>query len=722
MEQEDKIKNNYSTKDGLVKNRVLNFRPLFCLFVGFLLGGLIVRKFFGLEKNILYFLIVLIALTVIVLVVNFGFKTNINAIYKKIINWLVIGIAIGSVLCGILLTKRAEYPLQEGNYLIEGRVEACQSYEAYNVATLSKVKINNCNYNFKISLKIYSKETLGGELDVGMIISYDGTLAKNYLLSMGQINSAVAVKNIKYYSTIVNVKQILTGKLTLAEKIKQNVNNMLKQNLSEDYANLSYSMLFGDKSNLDGDIYAIFQECGVAHVLAVSGLHIALIVGIIVFLLKRLKIKQKYQFVIVALFLLMYCYICGYSASTVRASVMCLTYMLASTLGMRKDRLNTASFAGLILLLTSPTQMFSIGFQLSFACVFGIILLSKPIKNIVVKTYLPDFICNLITLSLCATIATAPFVGLYFGRLSVSSLLSNIIILPIFTISYYCLFLSSVIGLIFGKCILFTIVAFLYKIIISLGSFFSLLGMFKLNQLSTIAIVCFVAMVFVVSNFVNLNNFKKLVCLLIAVIICLGSTIISNVNVVYNESIIQSKVEHAFALSVNNSNYLLGIGTNGSEYELAEITKMLKYYKLNKIKSVVLINYTPNMKSNLIEILKEYKVHNVIFSSVIKKENIDDFLRETTIKVSVVDFGEKTLIDDNLEIKNSTLNYCYELYFCGKEFLVPTKNMSQQMVQALDQQSKVVISNNNSLTKSLTNIFKRDYISDIAFNVKNVLM
>ena len=142
---------------------------------------------------------------------------------------------------------------------------------------------------------------------------------------------------------------------------------------------LAMAMLLGDRSGLEEDQQADFQRAGVAHLMTVSGLHVGLLAGALLWLLNALYVRKKLRLVIVAVFLALYATVTGFSAATVRASVMLLLAMLGQTAGRRIVPLVTLSAAALLVLILHPLQLFSVGFALSFGAMAGILLLYPPL-------------------------------------------------------------------------------------------------------------------------------------------------------------------------------------------------------------------------------------------------------------------------------------------------------------------------------------------------------
>lgn len=146
-------------------------------------------------------------------------------------------------------------------------------------------------------------------------------------------------------------------------------------------AELAVAMLLGDTDGLAEDDYAAFQRAGVAHITAVSGLHVGILSMALLWLLTRLRMSKTWQIPVVAVFLLFYCGVTGFAVSSVRAAVMVLLWVTGGAFGRRPNPVTVVSAAVLIVLILNPLQLFSAGFALSFSAVGGIVLLYPRFKQ-----------------------------------------------------------------------------------------------------------------------------------------------------------------------------------------------------------------------------------------------------------------------------------------------------------------------------------------------------
>lgn len=188
------------------------------------------------------------------------------------------------------------------------------------------------------------------------------------------------------------------------------------------------AMLIGDQSEVSDEWYDWLRVSGVVHILAVSGLHVGLWYALIDWLLERLPVSLKERFALLALFLGAYALLTGLSPSVIRASVMLLAIQGGRIVKRRTDPLTALSLAALIILLFRPIDLLRPGFQLSFCAVLGIFLF-RPFFMRFLRG--PVWIRVPATVSLSAQLGALPALAYWFHRVSLLSVLANLLVVPI---------------------------------------------------------------------------------------------------------------------------------------------------------------------------------------------------------------------------------------------------------------------------------------------------
>ena len=265
--------------------------------------------------------------------------------------------------------------------------------------------------------------------------------------------------------------------------VRGRIQTVLYAGMDETPAAVTMAVLTGDTSGMERGLLNNIRAGGVAHIFAVSGLHIGALFGACIWLICKSKLRKTpkiIRFIFVCAVLLFYGGVCGFSPSVVRAIIMCLVVYASKLIGIGWDMLENIGAAAVLVLLLSPTALFEVGFQLSFSACLGIALLSKPMqrtayaflgkitngKTIVSKDAPPTITQSVVraslsflAVSLSAQIFTAPILWNAFGYFSVWSLLLNCVFVPLigvlFSLLLFLAFVASVLPVTLARYILF---------------------------------------------------------------------------------------------------------------------------------------------------------------------------------------------------------------------------------------------------------------------------
>jgi len=206
---------------------------------------------------------------------------------------------------------------------------------------------------------------------------------------------------------------------TFKKSIQESLVDILNQNLPQNQIGIAKALFLGDKSSLDYETTSAFSAAGAMHLLAISGLHIGLMILVLMqFFRVFSKVISKIQALIFIIILIwFYAFIIGFPPSVVRSVFMFSLISLGSVLGSQKSQLNLLCFSALVLLLIHPWYLFDIGFQLSYAAMFGIFFTYTPIQQFIpLKNRVLKFLWNGTALGLAAQVFTIPLCIYYFHQ------------------------------------------------------------------------------------------------------------------------------------------------------------------------------------------------------------------------------------------------------------------------------------------------------------------
>ena len=270
------------------------------------------------------------------------------------------------------------------------------------------------------------------EPEIGSLVILKGTL-KNFQqpTNPGQFNAPfyyqilrisfrlnqaeIQVKSDRFY-------KIAEGLYQLRRKAGSKVDALLP----EQEASVMKTMLLGEKGILDEEIKGLYQRNGIAHILAISGLHISMIgMGLYQFL-RRAGLKIKLSAILASMIIVLYGMMTGFAVSAIRAIAMFLLQMLAQILGRTYDRITALAVAAVLVLVEQPLYLFHSGFQFSFLCVLGISLILPVLGNVRKGKKLFEGVALM-------AVTLPVYLGVFY-QIPVYSMFLNFIVLPMMSI------------------------------------------------------------------------------------------------------------------------------------------------------------------------------------------------------------------------------------------------------------------------------------------------
>jgi len=237
--------------------------------------------------------------------------------------------------------------------------------------------------------------------------------------------------------------------IRLVDGLRRAAVRAIRNNTSETAGGVLCCMLLGERHALPPQVEEDFRRTGTIHFLAVSGLHVMILAGSLWYGLILLGIRRKVIAVLVLIFLCGYTLIAGAGASILRASVIASVWCIGVLPEREGDNFNSLAAAALLILLLSPGQIFSPGFQFSFLAVIGIMRLYSPIMNLLQREPSPAEVAKMQTLgtpltdivvgylkrniaiSAAACILTVPLAAYYFHIVTPLVLLFNLLVFPL---------------------------------------------------------------------------------------------------------------------------------------------------------------------------------------------------------------------------------------------------------------------------------------------------
>ncbi len=574
--------------------KIINFRPILFIMLS-LCCGITATYCFMLNKivwGVFFSLSFVIPLLIFLIVYTTRDKVVRNLIFSSI---LIIFFVVGGFRFYFNLSGYNSANLSGHNYDVKAKI-----VQVYQTQTGRKFILDNAEIKgnrkgqifYKISLSVMGENNL----DVGDIISFNANLYDNSSLYEDRFNSNDIERGIKYYAS-VNSSEITKVKvdLNIFERINLFMRESLKSGLDDREFSVGYALLTGNSTFMDNDLISSYRDAGVAHIFAVSGLHIGFLAGVLILLFKKLRINPMLKTIIITLALLFYSGICGFSASSIRATVMTSVMLFARLKGSRYDSLSALSFAGILILIYSPAQLLCVGFELSFMVVLGIIVLAKPLSKLL--KFMPRKIAISLGTVISAQLFSLPICLHAFGKFSTISVLINLIFIPIVSFIFILTLIATIFGGLFNVSnILLFPSNYIFKLINLLIGAFD----YKIFMIGGIvfgsATIAYYLIWFVLGDILNLRKLLRLVISILLSCVCIVATTINT-----------NPKQNSITMYVTSSDTLSATYISTKEQNALIVSDVAYIYSTSRLKRIV--EKTGKERLDTLIIMGGYKVN-----------------------------------------------------------------------------------------------------------------
>ena len=553
--------------DNERKSSIINYRPLFfaalCLALGIVIG------------RYTNFSVIYIIAAAVLAIAAFCLR-------KK---WVILLVCASFAFAGVFMSSLqfdAEYIDTEAEMQVQGRVTGLSyvSYYGDTIVVLDNTKIEG-QKSGKIKLYIGSEDELW--LAPGDIIEAvaDVEIPKG-VRNPGGYNERLQYLSqgiyYKAYTQTVTVTGHQGGLIILSAAIREHIGSVIDDIFEDDVQAVAKAMLLGEKYDLDDVVYSTFKDTGMAHVLAVSGLHAGILIGFFYLVLKWLRAGRRVKLIVTLVFVVIYACVTGLTPSIVRACIMASALLIGNYFGRQSDSINYLSAAFIISLLINPLSLFSVSFMLSFGAVFSIITLGWQINHWLAGRT-PGWMSKVngaVSVSAGATAGTLPFLALKFNRISTFSFLTNIFIIPLASVAIVMVFITTAAGLVFAEFGTWLAYAsgFVVRILIKVIDWVAAVPFVAVDIASPpwYLILVIMLMLFVTSKFVLIKTWVKAALCTGIVVIVVCTMLLSGRSGMYLVFLDVGQGDAAFIRTYQGGEYFIDGGREKSSDEVVDFS------------------------------------------------------------------------------------------------------------------------------------------------------
>lgn len=425
-------------------------RPVFWILLAFVLGEVI--AVFDLN----------IAVPCIVLAIIVIRKIIIKA-YEDMGAFVVIffTLIMGFMLMSNEITTRNHiYDLKENTIIVQGKIYKIENTAFGTNIYLKGVEVENGEKSVSVKRIFVNTEKIPN-VKIGNIIKVRGKLrqfeeaankgnfdSRKYYLSLGFYGKieagTIEIINSDYSGIRQELHELRMEIIERLEKLCSDNNGIFS--IINNKNGIIGAIILGDKTDLDSDIKELYSVSGIAHILAISGLHISFI-GMAIYRLLRRRFRFLFSAAVSIPVVLSFGIMSGFGISTIRAIIMFILKIIGEVLGRKYDAITAISLAGLVLLAQNPFVVCNSGFQMSFGAIIAIVLILPIVEEILNRD---NKIIKVLSANFTISLVMNPILAWNYYELPTFSFLLNIVVVPLMSV----VIVSSIVG-IFCSCIMF---------------------------------------------------------------------------------------------------------------------------------------------------------------------------------------------------------------------------------------------------------------------------
>ena len=557
------------------------------------------------------------------------------------------------LLCSDFLYLRPAEVFNGSQIQAEGYVK-----QVDDASYILKCKIDGDFYN--VYVKDYSTEAirLGDKYKISGTVINANSVESNYIRSKCRSYSCALYAE--------DIEVVCSNDIVFQYPFEETIfkfKNFLLDRQKEIFADFSSGFInaltLGDRRGLDEDTAVAFKRAGLSHVLAISGMHLSIISGVVFFLLKRFGIRKAALFSLLTT--LFYMAITGFAPAITRAGIMSIIMYLGVVIRADYDGLTAISAACTIMCLINPYSAADISLQLSVVSTVGILVILPPVRKLIWKTLgestpikrLLMWFSDIFVISIAANLALIPFYVFVFGTVSTVALFSNLvssIFTPVIIIASILATLISIIPVISEAA---CVPAFISDVMVHLFTKITkLFASFKYSSISTeytfVIIWALASCVLFGYALYTRKGRIQFHAVILSIVVLFASIFCYNVN---NSSKIAVKVFPTYTygcMVINEKNHTTAIYRTTDDENLYILNNKLSNAGIFKIETLIVPEYEDC--AEVINLVADYDVSTLI----IDNQKIDTTLSRKLDELDVdvisiypnreIDIGKRTTV------------------------------------------------------------------------------
>lgn len=337
--------------------------------------------------------------------------------------------------------------------VVSGKISDIQQgenvYRVYMTCSQLNTDDGRVQYKGKVKSCAYLKDIT--ELKIGQTLAIEGQAGiPERPANPGQFDVREYYKNkgiyfLVYDGNIIQKSKSYNELTNMLYKLRNKAAQIIDKIFAASDAGLIKAMILGERTDMDKNIKRLYQRNGISHILAISGLHIALLGMGLFRKLKKHMGSYVLAGVVAVLVIILYGIITGLAVSTARAMIMLAVDIVGKAIGRSSDMLTSLGLSCIFICLTNPYVIKDVGFLLSFGAIFAIATVYPVLKSIIGKKA-DNRIVSALLVSLSVNIIITPIIIYFYYEFPLYGIFINVIVVPLVSVVIF----SSAVAIFMG--------------------------------------------------------------------------------------------------------------------------------------------------------------------------------------------------------------------------------------------------------------------------------
>lgn len=516
-------------------------------------------------------------------------------------------------------------------------------------AEVSKINYDGMTENVKAKtlVTVYSNNS-DKEFNIGDTFSLKGKLRAPFEVSNpSQFDYGRYLRNFGVFSVFYadgKDCKLIDKKLSWNWKFLQGLNN-LRNEIIQSHAKCLKSpnleilggIVFGDDAVSPPEyIKNSFKNSGLLHILAASGMNVALIYGIWFFILRRMRVAYNVTVLSGIFVVIFYAMMTGLGPSVVRAAFMLIFVLIGKLIDRDAHSISLLSFVALLMLIYNPAYINDVGFELSFLVTFGLLVMAPVVfEKVKLKAkFIPSWLLGAVFVPVIAQIWVAPIQMYYFNSFSLYSVLANIASLPFVTVISFGGFISSVLALIkplaSHVCLVFDFFLNpILNILVGISNYFSNLphSLVQIPQPCLAQIFLYYTIVLLITLLLKIGRNKKVIISIVLLSLMLLLSFFAGQNKNFETIFFDVQNADAFLIKTPQGKYfLIDSGKQGYLKGKTQakmiILEYLKDKGIKNIEGLIITHFDSDHAGGAVDLIENLNIKNVYVNSLSDKSRL----------------------------------------------------------------------------------------------------